>query len=63
MGISPVLSKKKVQEKISLLVRPSYLLAFMAIKRYEEEFAGKPLIVEFGRLANLASGTTGPQKR
>lgn len=29
----------------------------MAIKRYEEEFAGKPLIVEFGRLANLADGS------
>src|SRR3989338_2854445 len=57
MGISPVLSKKKVQEKISLLVRPSYLLAFMAIKRYEEEFAGKPLKVEIGRLANLANGS------
>lgn len=29
----------------------------MAIKRYEEKFAGKPLIVEFGRLANLANGS------
>jgi polyribonucleotide nucleotidyltransferase len=29
----------------------------MAIKRFEETFAGKPLIVEFGRLANLASGS------
>lgn len=29
----------------------------MAIKRYQEEFAGKPLIVEFGRLANLANGS------
>ncbi len=46
-----------MQEKISLLVRPSYLLAFMAIKKYEEEFAGKPLKVEIGRLANLANGS------
>ena len=29
----------------------------MAIKRYEEEFAGKPLKVEIGRLANLANGS------
>src|SRR3989344_5500605 len=29
----------------------------MGIKRYTEEFAGKPLIVEFGRLANLANGS------
>ncbi len=29
----------------------------MKIKRYEEEFAGKPLVVEFGRLANLANGS------
>ena len=29
----------------------------MAIKRYEEEFAGKPLKIEIGRLANLANGS------
>lgn len=29
----------------------------MEIKRYEEEFAGKPLVIEFGRLANLANGS------
>lgn len=29
----------------------------MAIKKYEEEFAGKPLKVEIGRLANLANGS------
>src|SRR3989338_10331007 len=29
----------------------------MKIKRYEAEFAGKPLIVEFGRLAGLANGS------
>ncbi len=29
----------------------------MEIKRYQEEFAGKPLVVEFGRLANLANGS------
>jgi len=29
----------------------------MAIRRYEEEFAGKPLVVELGRLANLANGS------
>lgn len=29
----------------------------MEIKRYQEEFAGKPLIIEFGRLANLANGS------
>src|SRR3990167_7620360 len=29
----------------------------MGIKRYTEEFAGKPLIVEFGRLANIANGS------
>lgn len=35
----------------------SAISSHMAIKRYEEEFAGKPLIVEFGRLANLANGS------
>ncbi len=29
----------------------------MAIKRYEEELAGKPLKIEIGRLANLANGS------
>src|SRR3989338_3952733 len=29
----------------------------MKIKRYEEEFAGKPLIIEFGKLAGLANGS------
>jgi len=29
----------------------------MGIKRYTEEFAGKPLVIEFGRLANLANGS------
>ncbi len=29
----------------------------MAIKKYEQEFAGKPLKVEIGRLANLANGS------
>lgn len=29
----------------------------MQIRRYEEEFAGKPLKVEIGRLANLANGS------
>jgi len=29
----------------------------MKIRRYEEEFAGKPLIVEFGKLAGLANGS------
>lgn len=29
----------------------------MAIRKYEEEFAGKPLKVEIGRLANLANGS------
>lgn len=29
----------------------------MSIKRYEEEFAGKPLVIELGRLANLANGS------
>ncbi len=29
----------------------------MDIKRYTEEFAGKPLVVELGRLANLANGS------
>ncbi|MDP3697693.1 MAG: polyribonucleotide nucleotidyltransferase [Candidatus Taylorbacteria bacterium] len=29
----------------------------MAIRKYEEEFAGKPLMVEIGRLANLANGS------
>ncbi|MBI2064865.1 MAG: polyribonucleotide nucleotidyltransferase [Candidatus Yanofskybacteria bacterium] len=29
----------------------------MKINRYEEEFAGKPLVIEFGRLAGLANGS------
>lgn len=29
----------------------------MKVKRYEESFAGKPLIIEFGRLAGLANGS------
>jgi len=29
----------------------------MKIRKYEEEFAGKPLIIEFGRLAGLANGS------
>ena len=29
----------------------------MEIRKYEEEFAGKPLVVEFGRLAGLANGS------
>ena len=29
----------------------------MKISKYEEEFAGKPLVIEFGRLAGLANGS------
>ena len=42
----------------NLVTHNSLVIFFdMAIKRYEEEFAGKPLIVEFGRLAGLANGS------
>jgi polyribonucleotide nucleotidyltransferase len=46
-----------VKGKISLLFWPISVFVSMNIKRYEESFAGKPLIVEMGRLANLADGS------
>src|SRR3989344_3221636 len=58
MGISPAFSKDRRCRRKSRYSSGLVIYSpFMAIKRYEEEFAGKPLKIEIGRLANLANGS------
>ena len=59
MGISPTFrsSTSKCGRKSRYSPGPIICSPFMAIRKYEEEFAGKPLKVEMGRLANLANGS------